>query len=43
MGQVPPHNSGITVGLIGADMGGGGDRGVGGEAPKALCTNYGHK
>lgn len=27
MGQVPSHNSGITVGVVGADGGGGGGEG----------------
>lgn len=44
MGQVPPHNSGITVGVVGADRGWGtGERGIDRGGTPKLSANYGHK
>lgn len=36
MGQVPSHNSGITVGVVGADKGGGGGEGERGNTQALL-------
>lgn len=47
MGQVPSHNGGITVGVVGADRreeeGGGGEEIERGEHPSTPSSNYGHK